>query len=48
MVKAKASQISFGGSQVIRNQKLFNIKVNESHVITPKDPRLKKVCKALV
>ncbi len=37
MIYTNASQTRFGGSQVIRNQKLFNIKVNESHVITTKD-----------
>ncbi len=32
-----ASQTRFGGRQMISNQKIFNITVNENHVITPKD-----------
>ncbi len=37
MIYTNASQTRFGGSQVIRNHKLFNLTVNESHVITLKN-----------
>jgi hypothetical protein len=50
MIYTNASQTRFGGSQVIRNHKLFNLKVNESHVITLKNVirGQKKVYDALI